>query len=575
MKHFLISIDKATQTVTTFENSEDIHSVDDEQLFIVYNGYGSNIKTKYESEGINFLKKLEHSFSLCLFDKRINRLYIARDKVGINPLYYFKNDKMIIVGTHLKNFQKIKHYSPQIDPAVLGEYLQFGFILQPNTIFQKTYKVCAGEYHCFDLNNDSHTKDVFWQLESCYEDSKCHKNENEVLDDVDKLLNSIVSKESQGTSFGLSLSGGYDSSTLAAIAQSQNEEKVDTFTIGFHDRDINEAHHAKEISKYLGTNHHEHYFSGEDAIRIVPQICEVFDEPFADYAAAPTMITSELLKQNGIETLIAGDGGDEVFATAENVAQFKRLQKLPKPLRTIMAKSINSIKFEHLPYLKDYKNLPIKQNKLYQLLLADTIPKMIYSRNTLFLENELKLHIKNYHKVSHTSFDTVNFFGSAETVDEVIGSYFKTTMTDGELVKSYATTNYHDINLSTPYLDEELIRYMAKVPSALKIKNGVKKYLLKEIAHQYLPKSLIERPKSGFAIPFGAWMRNELKDILLSNINKKRLDKDNIFYTNSILNIRDQFYAGNDAYKYKLWRIFIFQLWYDNFTKQLKNNEEQ
>jgi asparagine synthase (glutamine-hydrolysing) len=494
--------------------------------------------------------------------------------VGIKPLYYFDDGTNIIVGTHLKNFYKVKGFTPQINTGVLGEYLQFGFILQPHTIFHNTYKVCAGEYHCFNLNSQEHSKNLYWKLESCYEGEKYCKNENKVLEDVDKLLNSLITKEFDNKSFGLSLSGGYDSSTLAAITQSQHNQKVDTFTIGFHDKNINEAHHAKEIANFLGTNHHEHYFSGDDAINVIPKICEVFDEPFADYAAAPTIITSELLKQHGIQKLIAGDGGDEVFATAENVNQFRRLQKLPKQLRSIMAKSINSIKLEHLPYLRDYKNLPIKQNKLQQLLLADTIPKMIYSRNTLFLDNELKHLVKNYHELAQTSFDMINFFGSAETVDEVIGSYFKTTMVDGELVKSYSTTNFNDISLSTPYLQEELISYMAKVPSALKIKNGIKKYLLKEIAHQYIPKSLIERPKSGFAIPFGSWMKNELKDILFSQINKKRLDKDNIFYTTSILRIRDNFYAGNDAYKYKLWRIFIFQLWYENFQNSLQSTKD-
>lgn len=567
MKHFLISIDKSTQSITNLDNADNITVVNSEHLTILFDGTLENIAQTYQSEGIHFIKKLYNPFALVLFDKSTNEIYLARDKVGIKPLYYYDSGTTLIIGTHLKKFHKITNYVSKINPAVLGEYLQFGFILQPNTIFEDTYKVSAGEYHCFNLNTKRQTKESYWRLESCYEEPKSDKDERETLTDIDKLLQNIITKASKESHLGVSLSGGYDSATLAAILQSQHTQKVDTFTIGFHDQTINEAHHAKEIAKALGTNHHEHYFSGEDAIRIIPKICEVFDEPFADYAAAPTILTNELLRQQGIEKLIAGDGGDEVFATAENVHQFERLQNLAKPLRSLMAKSINSIKMEYLPYLKAYKNLPIKQNKLYQLLLADTIPKMIYSRNILFLESELKHSIKKYHPLLETSFDNINFYGSAETVDEVIGSYFKTTMLDGELVKSYSTTNFNDIALATPYLDETLIAYMAKVPSSLKIKNGIKKYLLKELAHHYLQKSLMERPKSGFAIPFGAWMRIELKDILYAQINKQRLDKDNIFYTTPILKIRDQFYAGNDAYKYKLWRIFIFQLWYENLQK--------
>jgi asparagine synthase (glutamine-hydrolysing) len=396
---------------------------------------------------------------------------------------------------------------------------------------------------------------------------KVFTDEEMLLKKTDLLLNEIVKETTQDSHFAFSLSGGYDSSTIAAIAQQQSDKKLDTFTIGFHDKNIDEAPHAKAIAKHLGTNHHEHYFSGEDALSIIPKMCEVFDEPFSDYGAAPTMITSELLKKEDIKRLIAGDGGDEVFATAENVHGFQRLQKTPKPLRKLMASLVNSIRTQRVPYLKNYNNLPIKQNKLHQLLLADTIPKMIYSRNRLFLDSELTLHIKRYHSLLETSFDNIDFKGYAETVDEVIGSYFKTTMVDGELVKSYSAMNYHNINLATPFLDERLLNHMAQVPSSLKIKNGIKKYLLKEIAHRYIPKVLMDRPKSGFDIPFGSWMRNELKDLLYFNINKERLDKDNIFYTSSILKIRDLFYAGNDAYKYKLWRIFIFQLWYAEFKK--------
>ncbi|CAA6818583.1 MAG: Asparagine synthetase [glutamine-hydrolyzing] (EC [uncultured Sulfurovum sp.] len=567
MTHFLISIDKTDKNFKIIEHSDDIQIIDNHNILMLFDGNNSsNILEAYTLEGINFIKKIQGSFSLFLYDKIKNQFFIAKDKVGIKPLYYADTHETIIVGTHLKRFSKNTKFSPEINPSTLGEYLQFGFILQPNTIFKNAYKVCAGEYLTFNLKDYTYTKHKYWELESCYQEEKCLHNETEVLQQTDELLNSIIEKETKNAHYGLSLSGGYDSSTLTAIAQKQSATKVDTFTIGFFDENINEAHDAKEIATSLGTNHHEHYFTEDDAMKVISKMHEIFDEPFADYAAAPTIITSELLKQQGIQQLIVGDGGDEVFATAENVHGFERLQNTPKILKVIMAKTLNSIKLQHVPYLKNYKNLPIKQNKLYHLLMAQNIPQMIYGRNTLFLESELNLHVRGYKPLIVNSFDNINFNNPAETVDEVIGAYFKTTMVDGELVKSYSTMNHANIKLSTPFLDESLLNHMAKIPSSLKIKNGIKKYLLKEIAHQYIPKKLLDRPKSGFAIPFASWMQNNLKEILYLQINKKRLDKDNIFYTTSILNIRDQFYAGNEAYKYKLWRIFIFQLWYENFT---------
>ena len=567
MKHFLISIDKRDKHFTIIEHSETIKVIDNEKFLMLFDGTQPKILQEYEERGIDVLKTIEGTFSLFLYDKIEGKLFIAKDKVGIKPLYYAQTERELIVGTHLKRFSKTKSFQSTINPSTLGEYLQFGFILQPNTIFKDAYKVLAGEYLSFNTDNFTPISEKYWKLEACYQEEKRVSDESEVVKKIDKKLNNIVKKETQSSHFGLSLSGGYDSSTLVAIAQKESDKKLDTFTIGFDEEQINEAPYAKEIANFLGTNHHEHYFSESDAIEVIPKIAKIFDEPFADYAAAPTIVTTELLKKEGITKLIAGDGGDEVFATAENVQSFEYLQKTPKLLKQTMAKTLNSVKLQHLPYLKNHNNLPIKQHKLYQLLMAKNIPQMVYSRNTLFLEEELSLNIKGYQPLPYNSFDNIEFTNYAQTVDEVIGSYFKTTMVDGELVKSYSTTNHLDISLATPFLNVELIEQMALVPSSLKIKNDIKKYLLKEIAHSYIPKELMERPKAGFAIPFSSWIRGSLKELLYEQINQQRLDKDNLFYTSSILKIRDQFYAGNEAYKYKLWRVFIFQLWYENFIK--------
>jgi len=567
MKHFLISIDKRDKYLTIIEHSKTIKIIDNEKFLMLFDGTQQNILQEYEARGIDVLKTIEGAFSLFLYDKIEQKLFIAKDKVGIKPLYYAQTERELIVGTHLKRFSKIKSFQSTINPSTLGEYLQFGFILQPNTIFKDAYKVLAGEYLSFDTDTFTSILEKYWKLEGCYQQEKKLYSEAETVQKIDKKLNNIIKEETQSANFGLSLSGGYDSSTLVAIAQKQLDKKLNTFTIGFHEEQINEAPYAKKIANFLGTNHHEHYFTESDAIEVIPKIAEIFDEPFADYAAAPTIITTELLKKDGITKLIAGDGGDEVFATAENVQSFEYLQKTPKLLKQTMAKTLNSVKLQHFPYLKNYNNLPIKQHKLYQLLMAKNIPQMVYSRNTLFLEEELSLNIKGYQPLPYNSFDNIEFTNYAQTVDEVIGSYFKTTMVDGELVKSYSTTNHLDISLATPFLNVELIEQMALVPSSLKIKNDIKKYLLKEIAHSYIPKELMERPKAGFAIPFSSWMRGSLKELLYEQINQQRLDKDNLFYTSSILKIRDQFYAGNEAYKYKLWRVFIFQLWHENFIR--------
>ena len=523
------------------------------------------IEKLYRDEGIEFLNKLDGNFSVALYDKELEKLYLARDRVGVNPLYFSHTGNGFIFGTRVRDFSLVKGFKLTINPNALGHYLQYGYILQPNSIFNNCYKLNAGEYLTLDIKSNKITHQEYWSLEDCYQKKNFSISEKDTIHRANELLNQSVETSCYKKPFGVSLSGGYDSSTLVAIAQRQSSQKIDTFTIGFYENKINEAPYAKAIAKHLGTNHHEHYFSAEDALNLIPKVAKVYDEPFADHASAPTILTSQLLKESHNENLIAGDGGDEVFATAENVQDFEKLKTTPKLLKQLIAQPLSYLPVGKIPYLKSYNNLPLKYHKVIELLLANSTPKMVQNRISLFLEEELQSSVKGYETPLYTTFDTLNFKGDTQMVDEIIGTYFKTTMADGELVKSYSAMNENNIRLLTPYLNRELIEYMAKVPSSIKIKNGVKKYILKEIANRYIPKELIERPKCGFDIPFGEWMRYKLKDILYSQINKKRLYKDNLFYTSSILNIRDNFYAGNDAYKYKLWRVFIFQLWYENF----------
>jgi len=575
MQTFLASLQYKEQKFSLVKKSKELKIIDNESIYLLFNGTLRNhintielLYKSYQKKGISCLKELEGTFSLFIHDKAKKELFIAKDKIGTQPLYFTQTNENFIFGTHLRDFSQL--IDLQIDPNSLANYLQFGFVLQPNSIFKNCYKVQSGEYISFNLQQTNYSRHNYWKLESCYDAKKHTTNEKEIINTSHELLQKSVEQNSKNTNCGFSLSGGYDSSTLVAIAQKQSDKKIDTFTIGFHESKINEAPFAKELAKHLGTNHHEHYFTSKDALELIPKICEVYDEPFADHAASPTMLTSQLLKENGIENLIAGDGGDEVFATADDVHTFEQLQKTPQLIKQLIAQPLKHLPMEKIPYLKHYNNFPKKYNKFMEILLAKNIPEMIGTRNTLFLEKELQTHIKGYTQPLETSFQNIDFQGSSESVDEIIGTYFKTTMVDGELVKSYTTMNHNNIKLSIPYLDTKLVDYLAKVPSSIKIKNGIKKYILKEIAYQYIPKNLIERPKCGFDIPFGSWMKNELKEILYTQINKKRLDKDNLFYTSSILNIRNQFYAGNDSYKYKLWRIFIFQLWYENFSSNHK-----
>ena len=524
------------------------------------------IESSYNKWGLKFIKKLEGSFSIVIYDKKRKELILIKDKVGKNPLNYYNSNKMLLFGSRVTQFNTISIFKPTISPQSLASYLQFGSTLQPNTILEGCYKVRAGHYKSFSLEKQESKEVEYWKLEDCYQNPKILSSESNIIKDAHKLLQISIDKApiEKNKKIALSLSGGYDSSTITALLQEKSSQKLNTFTIGFKEESINEAIYAKKIAKHIGTEHHEHYFTGKDALNIIPTLCKVYDEPFAEYAGTPTVLTAQLIKQNGIENIFVGDGGDEVFATADDTEFFQRIHSIPHTIRKALTYPLKKLPIQKIASLNNIHNLTTKYMKFLQIISSETIPKTIEARNILFREDELQQMLYDYTTPIATTFDEIDFNGYNETVDEIIGTYFKTTMIDGELVKSYGAMSSQNINLYTPFLDEQLISYMATVPSSIKIKNGIKKYILKEIAHKYIPKSLLDRPKSGFDIPFAKWMREELKELVYEQINEKRLNEDKIFYTIYIINIRDSFYQGNDSFKYKLWRIFIFQLWYEN-----------
>jgi len=570
----------------SYTKHKESYSLNTKELLILFNGNISNkkflqtqlnihnekisfielIKEAYKRLGNKLFSKIEGNFNLIILDKKKEYLILNKNKIGIIPLSYYFSKDLIIFGSRVSDFKNAPHFKPIINTDSLANYLQFGAIIQPNSILKECYKVQAGTSSNFDLSKREHFTISNWTLESEYSNEKIFFDESKIIEDTEALLNTAIKKTEidKAKPVSLSLSGGYDSSTIAALLN-KNAYNLETFTIGFEDKKINEAPYAKKIATELGVKHHEHYFNSDDVLNIIPNLAKIYDEPFADHAAAPTLLTTEMIKKEGIENLFVGDGGDEVFATADNIHFFDRILSLPYSLRKNVTLPLKMVNIDKLPYLKNIKNLPTKYEKFLEIFSSKDIPQMTKAKNLLFRESELKKLIKGYTQPTLSTFDEINFNGYNETVDEIIGIYFKTTMIDKELVKSYTASNHNDISIHTPFLDNELISYMAKVPSSIKIKEGIKKYILKEIAHKYIPKNLLDRPKSGFTVYFDSWMKNELKELVYAQVNLERLKKDNIFNSYDIIKIRDDFYNGNNSQKTKLWRIFLFQLWYENF----------
>jgi asparagine synthase (glutamine-hydrolysing) len=518
----------------------------------------------FKQWGSALFSKLEGIFSFGLFDTQEAKLYLVKDRVSIHALYYYHDKKNFLFATVLKELAKQKNFHKNLNTAALSNYFTYGYILQPNTIYENCFKVKSGHFLIFDIATQQIQEEQYWDLGNCYDEPKLQLDEESFKEHAKELLITSIKKRMQSAgNYAASLSGGYDSSTVTAILQDLSPHSIKTFTIGFEDESINEAPDAKKIATHLGTEHIEHYFNAKDALDIVPKLSEVYDEPFYDNGSIPTTLLTSIAANENIETIFAGDGGDEVFATADDIERFDFILSTPQPIRDGIFKLLDSINPSKIPYIKEQKNFPTKYYKFINILKAKSIPEMVQVKMTLFHPHEIKSLIKSDDITYPSIFDTLYFGQYAQSVDKVIGSYFKTFMTDGELIKTTQAFRQKNISIREPYLDKDLIEFMAKVPSEIKIKDGIKKNLLKQIAYDYIPKELLDRPKKGFSVPFSQWMKGELKPLMMQTLSEENLKIDGILDPSYVINIRNNFLSGKEEYKYKLWSILLYQLWYE------------
>ncbi len=519
----------------------------------------------YRKWGIaSLLRRAEGIFSLVLFDKASQKLILARDHAGVKPLYYYRTEKLFAFSSSLRALSEKPFFDKRLSSAALSDYFTYGFILQPDTVYENCHKVRSGHFLVCDVSRRTLHEARYWGLGACYDQPKLDMDEVSLQEEIERVLQKSLEKRLTGVpDYGVSLSGGYDSSTLAALLQSQSSRKIKTFTIGFEDAKFNEAPDARKIAAHLGTEHTEYCFTAQDALQTVPMLPEVFDEPFYNNGAIPTILLAKIVHESATKKLFVGDGGDEVFATADDAGRFEQILGFPRPLRQGAAKLLAAIDPTGLPYLRHYKNAPTRYYKMVEMLGAEDIPRMVQLRLMLFYPHEQQKLLQKEVPNGQNLFAQIGFGRHAEGVDQIIGSYFKSLLINAELVKTTQTLGYYCIDPRTPYLDRELIALMARVPASLKIKGGVKKYFLKNIACNYIPKALLDRPKRGFSIPFSLWMRKELRGLLEERLAETKLHRDGLFDVGYVTRIKREFYRGNEDYKYKLWAIFLFQLWYD------------
>jgi asparagine synthase (glutamine-hydrolysing) len=572
-------------------------SNDDETVHIVYNGEvynfreiretlekrGHGFKSGTDTEvilksylqwGIECLQRFIGMFSLAIWDGQKQCLYLARDRLGIKPLYYYFSQKSILFASELKGLMALKSFKREIEPDSISLFLHYQYVPSPKTIFKNTYKLLPGHYLVFDGENLS-TRSYWSPPDGPESASSKAVDEEELVGQLDKLLTQAVdARLISDVPLGALLSGGTDSSTVVALMQKVSTAPVRTFSIGFNEEGYDEAPWAAKVANHLGTDHTELYVTPQEAMEVIPSLPEIYDEPFADSSAIPTFLVCQLARSD-VTVALSGDGGDEQFSGYvrywSTEAMARGLQYLPGSLRRAVGALLRTIPYrwvercylpwrESLPQRFRVANFPDKWQKLVHLLDQTDIADIYRMTICLWSKDEVPQLMGKYlpesqYEKTFSETEDWPLLSRLMRVDQ------RTYLPDAMLTKVDRASMAVSLEVRVPLLDHRVVEYTAKLPDSLKYRNGTGKYVLKRLLGQYLPTHLIERPKMGFGVPIDRWFRHELKDLLLDYLSPERLKKEGLFDYTFVENRLKEHLSGQVNHHYRLWALLMWEMW--------------
>jgi asparagine synthase (glutamine-hydrolysing) len=503
----------------------------------------------FAKAGIDSVNDLNGMFTIVIWDKQTDKLYLVRDRIGVKPLYYWYDDGDFAFGSELKAIfslpikKDIKHDS-------VSNFLYLGYIPHEDTIYEKCYKLQPGHYAVWQ--NGVLEIFSYWNLENEL-DPAVEQNEKAAKKTLKQLLESSVKYcMISDVPVGIFLSGGVDSSLVTAIAQSVSSRPVNTFSIGFKEEKYNESVFAAKVAKHIGANHHEFTVTEQDALQLVEKLPDVYDEPYADSSAIPTIMVSKLARQH-VTVALSGDGGDELFMGYGFYTWARRLQNpLVKLFRKPLAKSLYSFGSNRLK----------RGSALFDYPDERRVKSHIFSQEQYyFSEREIGALLKHPYPI--TLDETIESKNRRLTMLEQQNFFdIKNYLPEELLVKTDRASMLHSLEVRVPLLDHRLVEFAINLSPDLKLRNGIAKYLLKEVLYEYVPASFFSRPKWGFAIPLKIWLSNELRYLLDKYLSDQVIEECGLVKKEIVCELKQSFLSGRDYLYNKLWTLILLHKWY-------------
>lgn len=520
----------------------------------------------YLKWGADCVTRFNGMFAAALYDRESGELYLFRDRIGKKPLYYWKREDGLFFASELKPILACPDFPKDIRREVLSRYLFQQYINAPDSIFRDVYKVEPGSVLRFRAGEITMWK--YWDISEVYR--KCAAQPVESYEEAKSGLKALLEKSVamrmiSDVPLGSFLSGGYDSSLVTAIAQAHSQAPVKTFSIGFHETKYNEAGYAKAVAEYLGTSHTELYIDEKEMFDLVDSIPYYYDEPFADSSQIATMLVSRLASEQ-VTVALSGDGGDEFFCgynIYENVRQAQKLDVLGGMVHGIC--NLPGLKQAGLEEKLPFRVRVIAGNREKEsktqfgagnyIVKANAMVKAVQGQNFLPV-----------HYLSESRYDVKDWQIRRMLLD------MDTYLPGDILCKVDRASMKYSLEARCPILDTDVMEFSYRIPHRYKFADGDKKHILKDIAYDYIPKELLERPKVGFGVPLDKWLRGPLKEQLLDYSSYDYLVKQDIFdaaYTSDFihgyLKTGDAGPATGANYSKLAWSFFVFQQHYAKY----------
>lgn len=515
-------------------------------------------------------------FALAVWDRREKTLVLARDRIGIKPLYVYQEHGYISFGSELKALERGPAFNKSLDLSALGSYLRYLYVPAPQTIYRHAIKLLPGCYLSIRSADKSLPPPTpYWSLEGVFADGSkdpIRSGEEAVEQLEDLLLDSVRLRMISDVPLGALLSGGVDSSTVVALMQEVSERPIKTYTIGFDEEEHDESQHARVLAQHLGTDHTELMLTGQDARDVIPQLPTMFDEPHADPSQIPTYLVSRLARSE-VTVVLTGDGGDELFSGynryrfgASTIDRLSRLPRLPRQALgsgllslgpkmcarayRIATSLIPGVTAHRLPEEKirkiGYLLKASSQSKMYRSLMsAWQYPDRVVARGDLLLDRAEEI-VAGPHPAS--------------LIERMMLADQMVYLPDDLLAKVDRTSMAVSLEARVPILDHRVVELSWRIPQSMKIRSGVTKWALKQVLYKRVPPKLIERPKTGFSVPVDAWLRGPLREWADDLLSPESLQKCEFLEAAPIVREWEAVKSGTGS-GLSVWTILMFRAW--------------